>query len=75
MSKLKDDRKLIFVNIPGTHDSAACYMNRMSFNWARTQNLRIADLLKIGVRRLDIRIVQRNNDISEDEDIIMSWYM
>ena len=36
MSKLKDDRKLIYVNIPGTHDSAACYMNRMSFNWART---------------------------------------
>ena len=70
MSKLKDDRKLIYVNIPGTHDSAACYMNRMSFNWARTQNLRIADLLRIGVRRLDIRIVQRNNDISEDEDII-----
>ena len=70
MSKLKDERKFILVNIPGTHDSAACYMNRISFNWARTQNLRIADLLKIGVRRLDIRIVQRNNDISEDEDII-----
>ena len=70
MSKIKDDKKLILVNIPGTHDSAACYMNRMSFNWARTQNLRIADLLKIGIRRLDIRIVQGNNDISEDEDII-----
>ena len=75
MSKLKDDRKLIFVNIPGTHDSAACYMNRMSFNWARTQNLRIADLLKIGVRRLDIRIVQRNDNISEEnDDFVLNVY-
>jgi 1-phosphatidylinositol phosphodiesterase len=70
MSKISDNKKLEVINIPGTHDSAACHMNRMSFGWAKTQDLNIADQLKIGIRLLDIRIVQGNNNILEDEDII-----
>jgi ABC-type phosphate transport system ATPase subunit len=70
LSKVDDSKKLILMNIPGTHDSTAYYMNRISFNWARTQNLTISDQLKIGIRRLDVRIIQANNDISLDEDII-----
>ena len=70
LSKIDDSKKLILMNIPGTHDSTAYYMNRISFNWARTQNLAISDQLKIGIRRLDVRIIQANNDISLDEDII-----
>ena len=70
LSKIDDSKKLILMNIPGTHDSTAYYMNRISFNWARTQNLTISDQLKIGIRRLDVRIIQANNDISLDEDII-----
>ena len=70
MSKISDNKKLEVINIPGTHDSAACHMNRMSFGWAKTQDLNIADQLKIGIRLLDIRIVQGNNNTLEDEDII-----
>ena len=70
MSKLKDEKKLSVINLPGTHDSAAYYMNRISLNFARTQSLTITKQLEIGVRLLDIRIIQSHKDTSEDEDII-----
>ena len=59
------------INIPGTHDSAACNMNRISFSLAKTQDLDILGQLKIGIRNFDIRVVQGSNeDTSDDEDII-----
>ena len=70
MSNLNDNKKLDLINIPGTHDSAAFCMNRISFGWAKTQDLDISGQLKIGIRIFDIRIVQVKNDTSEDEDII-----
>lgn len=71
MSKIDDNKKLILINIPGTHDSAACYMNRISFNLAKTQDLNISGQLNIGIRNLDIRVTKGSNeDMSEDEDII-----
>ena len=70
MSKLKNEKKLCLINIPGTHDSASFCMNRISFKFAKTQNLTITEQLEIGVRRLDIRIIQAHKDTSKDEDII-----
>lgn len=70
MSLVNDEKKIILLNIPGTHDSAACHMNRISFNFAKTQSLTIYEQLKIGVRKLDIRVAQGSKDTSQDEDII-----
>ena len=39
MSRIPDNRKLKFINIPATHDSAAYYMNRINFFFAKTQFL------------------------------------
>ena len=71
MSKINDNKKIILINIPGTHDSAACNMNRISFSLAKTQDLDILGQLKIGIRNFDIRVVQGSNeDTSDNEDII-----
>ena len=58
------------MNIPGTHDSAAYCMNRISFKCAKTQDLTIKEQLEIGIRDFDIRIFQAHEDTSQDEDII-----
>ena len=70
MSKIRDSKQLILMNIPATHDSAAYCMNRISFGWAKCQNLTITQQLEIGIRNFDLRIFQIHNDISKDEDII-----
>ena len=70
MSRIDDSKKISLINIPGTHDSAAYCMNRISFKCAKTQELTIAQQLEIGIRDLDIRIVQSHTDTSQDEDII-----
>ena len=70
MSRIDDSKKIILINIPGTHDSTAYCMNRISFKCANTQELTIAQQLEIGIRDFDIRIVQSHNDTSQDEDII-----
>ena len=70
MSRIDDSKKIILINIPGTHDSAAYCMNRISFKCAKTQELTIAQQLEIGIRDFDIRIVQSHTDTSQDEDII-----
>jgi hypothetical protein len=70
MSRIDDSKKLILMNIPGTHDSAAYCMNRISFKCAKTQDLTIKEQLEIGIRDFDIRIFQAHEDTSQDEDII-----
>ena len=57
MSKLPDDKKIIFINIPGSHDSAAFNINFFGSVFAKTQDLDISQQLRIGVRKFDIRVV------------------
>ena len=67
MSRIDDSKKLILMNIPGTHDSAAYCMNRISFKCAKTQDLTIKEQLEIGIRDFDIRIFQAHEDTSQDD--------
>ena len=60
MSNLPDDKKIILTNIPGSHDSAAYNMNIFWSILAKCQDLNIMEQLKIGVRKLDIRVARNN---------------
>ena len=73
MSRIPDNKKIIrkqFINIPSTHDSCAYYMNRISFNLARTQYYTIKQQLEIGTRKLDIRFTDSGKNKDKDEDLI-----
>lgn len=67
MSNLPDDKKVLLINIPGAHDTAANLMHPLSESLARTQNRTIPELLELGVRKIDIRIFIR--ELLEDEDL------
>ena len=56
MSKISDNKKLVLINIPGTHDSTAYYLNCLGSCFAQTQYIDITSQLNIGVRIFDIRI-------------------
>jgi len=79
MSKLPDDKKLVLINMPGSHDSAAFNMHCMGSCFAKTQDLDIPEQLKIGVRILDIRVTINTNcccneieeEIENDTDLIL----
>ena len=66
MSNLPDDKKLLFINIPASHDTAANEMHPLAESVARTQNSTIPEMLRFGVRKLDIRVALR--DLADDED-------
>lgn len=70
MSRLPDQKKLVLINIPGTHDSCAFHMNRLGLDFATCQYHNIKEQLEIGIRKLDIRIASRNQYFEQDEDII-----
>lgn len=64
MSKLPDTKKIVLINIPGTHDSTA-FNTLMTINkYAQTQSLNITEQLNIGVRKFDIRAVL---NVAKDE--------
>ena len=67
MSNLPDDKLVLFINIPGAHDTAANEMVPLAESMARTQNRTIPDLLKFGIRKLDIRVALW--DVFDEEDI------
>ena len=69
MSNIPDNKLLLLINIPATHDTAANIMNPLAEDLARTQNLTIPELLNIGIRKLDIRIVSFDSKEKEDEDV------
>ena len=79
MSKLPDDRKLVLINMPGSHDSAAFNMHCFGSCFAKTQDLDIPEQLKIGVRILDIRVTINSScffneieeEIENDTDLIL----
>ena len=74
MSFIPDDKKLIFINIPGAHDTAANLMHPLGESMARTQNKTIPELLRLGVRKLDIRVAPRELLEGDDQDWDLSTY-
>ena len=56
MARLPDNKKIILINIPGSHDSTAYNINMFGSVFAKTQDLNILEQLKIGIRKLDIRV-------------------
>lgn len=78
MSKIPDDKKIILINIPGSHDSAAYNMFFLGSAFAKCQKLDISEQLRIGVRIFDIRLTLNKyyccdkilEDIEKDTDII-----
>jgi len=78
MSRIPDNKKLILVNIPGSHDSAAYDMHSCGSIFAKTQYYSILDQLKIGGRIFDIRITTDKSgqhrtieeDVMNDTDLI-----
>lgn len=70
MSNIPDNKKLVLINIPGTHDSCAFHMNRLGSDFATTQYYNIKQQLEIGIRKIDIRITSRYKLQEIDEDII-----
>ena len=68
MSYLPDDKNLLLINIPGAHDTAANEMVPLAESMARTQNRTILELLKFGIRKLDIRVALWETFSEEDID-------
>ena len=69
MSKIPNEKSILLINIPGTHDTAAHIMNPLAEDVARTQNLTILELLNSGIRKLDIRIDLFNEGEASDSDL------
>lgn len=59
MKDISSDKPLFSLNIPGTHDAAARYVQYAHI--AKCQDLSIYDQLCIGVRALDIRVMPQDN--------------
>ena len=74
MSFLPDDKNILFINIPGAHDTSANLMVPLAESVARTQNHTIPELLRIGVRKLDIRVAPRELLDGDDPDSDLSTY-
>ena len=66
MSFLPDDKKLLLINIPGSHNTAAHELNILGIPVSRTQDKSIPELLNIGVRKLDIRIALHEGQDDDD---------
>ena len=72
MSNLPDDKKILLINIPGSHNTAANVLHPLGESVARTQNRTIPELLRFGVRKLDIRVTIRELLEGDDEDSDLS---
>lgn len=70
MSKIPDNKKMVLINIPGSHDSASYCMNRILSCFAQTQYFDIRQQLEIGVRKFDLRITSIAINKETNEDII-----
>ena len=73
MSKINDKKKLVLINIPGSHDSAAYLINNIGSCFAQTQYIDITSQLHIGVRIFDIRITRNNECCSWNDNEIKNW--
>jgi 1-phosphatidylinositol phosphodiesterase len=72
MSRIPDNRAIVLINLPGSHDSTAYNMFCLGSCFAKTQDLDITSQLNIGVRLFDIRVTKRSNLFESDliNDII-----
>ena len=78
MSKIPDKKKIVLINIPGSHDSTAFNMFCLGSCFAKTQDLDIPQQLKLGVRIFDIRVTINTScccntleeEIENDTDLI-----
>lgn len=61
MKKLSDNAKISDINIPGTHDSCARFIDFKFFS--KCQNLSIYEQLNSGIRFLDIRVEKTGNKL------------
>lgn len=67
MSAIPDDRLITGINIPGTHDSAACYC---AFSFiSRTQKLTVSQQLEAGARYFDFRFRYDGKDFIASHSI------
>lgn len=67
MDDIPDDVLVTALSVPGTHDSG-CIDGPIEF--AKTQNLDIAEQLKAGIRFLDIRLAHYQDDLHVHHDVI-----
>ena len=65
MSGIPDDRKVLLINIPGAHDTAANEVLYGVEAFVQTQNATVPELLNFGIRRLDVRVTLR--ELADDE--------
>ena len=68
MAKIPDNKKIILMNIPGSHDSTAYCMHCLGSKFAKTQSLDIPSQLRIGVRIFDIRVTLDSNSCCENTE-------
>ena len=60
MSIIPDNKKIVLMNIPGSHDSTAYNIFCLGSCFAKTQDLDITSQLNIGVRMFDFRVTKVN---------------
>ena len=60
MSIIPDNKKIVLMNIPGSHDSTAYNIFCLGSCFAKTQDLDITSQLNIGVRMFDFRVTKMN---------------
>lgn len=60
LKNIDDERELLSLSIPGTHDASAFFINIRHF--ACCQNSSIYEQLNLGVRALDLRVKPIDND-------------
>ena len=76
MSRLPDDKKIVLINLAGTHDSAAFDMlNLQSNKLAQCQFFSISEQLMIGIRKFDIRATEKSSDLICFVDSLICLYL
>ena len=75
MSRLPDDKKIVLINLAGTHDSAAFDMlNPLFDKLAQCQFFSISEQLMIGIRKFDIRATEKSSDLICCHGILDCYY-
>jgi 1-phosphatidylinositol phosphodiesterase len=72
MGEIGNEKPLFSLSIPGTHDSAARYVQYAHI--AKCQDMSIFDQLSIGVRALDIRVMPEGNRLLMIHGIAKVYY-
>lgn len=68
LKNISDETLLCNINIPGTHNSCACFIDFPYFS--KCQNLTIKEQLEIGIRFFDLRIEAKNGEVKTVHSIL-----